>query len=67
MGTIIPRKAKDGSTRYRAQIRITKGGATIPQIQQISLHESWNSLSIYVNIPAKRQRRVDFSPSAARR
>lgn len=53
--------------RHEALSRLAEDGATIPQIQQVSLHESWGSLQIYVNVPAKRQRRVNFSPSAANR
>lgn len=51
--------------RHEALSRLAEDGATIPQIQQVSLHESWNSLQIYVNVPAKRLRRVDFTPPAA--
>lgn len=53
--------------RHEALSRLAEDGATIPQIQQVSLHESWGSLQIYVNVPAKRQRRVDFTPPAASR
>jgi len=32
---------------------------TIPQLQQISLHESWESLRRYVNLKSRRDR-LDF-------
>jgi integrase len=51
--------------RHEALSRLAEDGATISQIQQVSLHESWGSLQIYVNVPAKRLRRVVFTPPAA--
>lgn len=36
--------------RHEACTRLAENGATIPQIQQTSLHDSWSSLQRYVNI-----------------
>lgn len=49
--------------RHEACSRLAEDGATIPEIQQVSLHESWSSLSVYVNVRVQRQRRVNFTPS----
>lgn len=51
--------------RHEGASRLAEDGATIPEIQQVTLHESWGSLQIYVNIPARRQRRVDFTKPPA--
>lgn len=48
--------------RHEGASRLAEDGKTIPEIQQVTLHESWGSLSIYVNMPARRLRRVDFTP-----
>ncbi|MDI1301997.1 MAG: tyrosine-type recombinase/integrase [bacterium] len=48
--------------RHEGASRIAEDGATIPEIQQVTLHESWSSLQIYVNLRGRRQRRVDFIP-----
>lgn len=55
--------------RHEGASRLAEDGSTIPEIQQVTLHESWSSLQIYVNVKVRRQRRVDFttlpaSPSA---
>lgn len=42
---------------------LAEAGYTIPQIQQVSLHESWGSLQIYVNM-TQATARVDFQPEA---
>ncbi|MCE7521935.1 tyrosine-type recombinase/integrase [Alloalcanivorax xenomutans] len=46
--------------RHEALSRLGEDGYTVPQIQQISLHESWDSLRRYVNMPARRGERVEF-------
>lgn len=48
--------------RHEACSRLAEDGATIPEIQQVTLHESWSSLQVYVNMKVRRQRRVDFTP-----
>lgn len=45
--------------RHEACTRLAESGMTIPQIQQISCHESWSSLQRYVNMKP-RQKVVDF-------
>lgn len=37
--------------RREGASRLAEDGATIPEIQQVSLHESWSSLEIYVRMP----------------
>jgi integrase len=46
--------------RHEGCSRLGEDAYTIPQIQQVSLHESWGSLQRYVNMPPVRARRVDF-------
>lgn len=46
--------------RHEGCSRLGEDGLTIPQIQQVSLHESWGSLQRYVNMPPLRLRRVEF-------
>lgn len=48
--------------RHEGASRLAEDGSTIPEIQQVTLHESWSSLQVYVNMKVKRQRRVDFTP-----
>lgn len=48
--------------RHEALSRLAEDGYTIPQLQQVSLHESWDSLRRYVNLPARRGERVEFQP-----
>lgn len=48
--------------RHEALSRLGEDGYTVPQIQQVSLHESWDSLRRYVNMPARRGERVEFTP-----
>lgn len=45
--------------RHEALTRYAEDGLTIPQLQQISLHESWESLKRYVNFQY-RDERLDF-------
>lgn len=57
--------------RHEGCSRLAESGLTIPEIQQVSLHDSWSSLQIYVNAfqhPAAKQpggircHRVQFDP-----
>ena len=45
--------------RHEGITRLAEDGLTIPQIQQVSLHESWESLRRYVNL-SHREDRLDF-------
>lgn len=45
--------------RHEAATRYAEDGFTIPQLQTITLHSSWNSLKRYVNL-RKRGERVDY-------
>ncbi|MCG8393322.1 MAG: tyrosine-type recombinase/integrase [Pseudomonadales bacterium] len=49
--------------RHEALSRLGEDGLTVPQIQQVSLHQSWDSLRRYVNMPARRGERVEFMDS----
>jgi integrase len=42
--------------------RLAESGMTIPEIQQVSLHESWGSLQIYVQMRQRKTARVEFAP-----
>ena len=46
--------------RHEAATRLAEDGLTIPQIQRITLHDSWGSLQRYVNI-RRRADRLDFA------
>lgn len=46
--------------RHEGITRLAENGLTIPQLQQVSLHESWESLRRYVNLKNRRER-LDFS------
>ena len=45
--------------RHEAATRLAEDGLTIPQIQRVTLHDSWGSLQRYVNI-RRRADRLDF-------
>ncbi len=45
--------------RHESATRYAEDGLTIPQLQTITLHESWNSLKRYVNLK-KRGERLDY-------
>lgn len=45
--------------RHEAATRLAEDGLTIPQIQQYTLHDSWASLQIYVDI-SPRGSRLDY-------
>ncbi len=47
--------------RHEGASRLAEDGLTIPQIQQVTLHESWDSLSRYVNMTAAKIERLEFS------
>jgi integrase len=49
--------------RHEALSRLGEDGLTVPQLQQVSLHHSWDSLRRYVNMPARRGERFEFSES----
>ncbi len=40
--------------------RLAEDGWTIPEIQRVTLHDSWSSLQIYVNVPARKTGRVEW-------
>lgn len=46
--------------RHEAATRLAEKGLGIPQIQQYTLHEDWNSLKIYVNLNTIRKKLLDF-------
>lgn len=50
--------------RHEACSRLAEDGSGIPQIQQVSLHESWSSLQRYVNLHKRKPagERVEFDP-----
>ncbi len=45
--------------RHEGATRLAEDGYTIPQLQQVTLHESWESLRRYVNFKNRRER-LDF-------
>lgn len=47
--------------RHEGASRLAEDGKTIPEIQQVTLHDSWSSLSIYVNVMRRKERRLDYS------
>ncbi len=48
--------------RHEGASRLAEDGYTIPELQQVTLHESWSSLSIYVNLAkGKKPRRADWA------
>jgi integrase len=46
--------------RHEGASRLAEDGSTIPQIQQVTLHDSWSSLQIYVNMTSRRGQRLDY-------
>lgn len=46
--------------RHEGASRLAEDGLTIPQMQAVTLHESWSSLQIYVNMASRRRERVDY-------
>jgi integrase len=47
--------------RHEGCSRLAEDGLTIPEIQAVSLHESWGSLQIYVNTRARKSQRVEWA------
>lgn len=45
--------------RHEGATRLAEDGLTIPQIQQVTLHESWSSLQVYVDV-TPRGERLDY-------
>lgn len=50
--------------RHESATRYAEDGFTIPQLQTITLHSSWESLKVYVNLK-KRGERLDFEQAIA--
>ena len=50
--------------RHEGATRLAEDGATIPQIQRATLHDSWSSLQRYVNL-RRRGDRLDFAEAIA--
>lgn len=46
--------------RHEAATRLAESGKSIPQIQQYTLHSSWDSLKIYVNLQTIRKNVLEF-------
>lgn len=46
--------------RHEAATRLAEQGKTIPQIQQYTLHDDWNSLKRYVNLDIIRREVLDY-------
>lgn len=46
--------------RHEGLSRLGEDGYTVPELQQVSLHDSWGSLSIYVNMRPVRGRRLEY-------
>lgn len=47
--------------RHEAATRYAEEGFSIPKIQTITLHESWNTLKRYVNLKKRGEHRLDFA------
>ncbi len=48
--------------RHEGASRLAEDGYSIPELQQVTLHESWSSLSIYVNLAkGKKPRRAEWA------
>ena len=47
--------------RHEGCSRLAEDGWTIPEIQAVSLHESWGSLQIYVNQRSRKSARVEWA------
>lgn len=47
--------------RHEGASRLAEDGYTVPELQQVTLHESWSSLSVYVQMTnGRRRQRVDL-------
>jgi len=49
--------------RHEGLSRLSEDGYTVPELQQVSLHDSWGSLSIYVNMRPVRGKRLEYLPT----
>lgn len=47
--------------RHEAATRLAEQGLTVPQIQQYTLHDDWNSLKRYVNLDVIRKNPLTYS------
>lgn len=47
--------------RHEGCSRLAEDGLTIPEIQQVSLHESWSSLQVYVNMLRRKTARAEWN------
>ncbi len=47
--------------RHEGASRLAEDGYTVPQLQQVTLHDSWASLQIYVNMVGKKRKRLDYA------
>jgi integrase len=47
--------------RHEGCSRLAEDGRTIPEIQAVSLHESWGSLQVYVNQRPRQRPRVEWA------
>lgn len=47
--------------RHEGCSRLAEDGLTIPEIQAVSLHESWGSLQVYVNQRPRKSARAEWS------
>jgi len=48
--------------KHESMSRMAEDGLTIPQISEISLHNDWKSLQIYVNMKPRKDTRLEFCP-----
>lgn len=46
--------------RHEGASRLAEDGWTIPQLQSVTMHESWSSLQIYVNMAGRKRERLDY-------
>ena len=52
--------------RHEGATRLAEDGLTVPQMQQITLHQSWKTLQRYVNLASRpRETRLDFAAALA--
>ena len=51
--------------RHEAATRYAEDGFSIPKLQTITLHESWNTLKRYVNFKKRGEKRLEYSEAIA--
>ena len=52
--------------RHEGATRLAEDGLTVPQMQQVTLHQSWKTLQRYVNLATRpRENRLDFADALA--